>query len=398
MLKQLLLTSATFHTLNLAALIFLARVWRHRYAEEPAIQPRLAQLLTDFGVLGSVAVFSAAAIGTVGDVGGFGIIHLLSQWVFAEFLVFLGLAGWWLRRSGSRTTSWGFAAAVLTFLAIFTNAHFVEPRSLEVNEHRIDLTARRGPQPTFVSRALSSPGERGAELRIVHLSDIQTAVIGKHERRAFREAVDLQPDIILFTGDYLQALAGREDLSRAHDDFRHLLNSLPVPRLGIYAVKGDVEGPEWPSVFESTRVVALTDAFVRIPLPGSSRSMSVLGLSSGLARGRDGRTLRRLVAELPPDDVRVVFGHNPDFIMALDEGTADLALAGHTHGGQIVVPFFGAPLTLSRLPRRMARGLHDWKGTPIHVSAGVGMERGYAPQVRFLCRPEVCLLRVQLKA
>jgi predicted MPP superfamily phosphohydrolase len=46
----------------------------------------------------------------------------------------------------------------------------------------------------------------------------------------------------------------------------------------------------------------------------------------------------------------------------------------------------------------MARGLHDWKGTPIHVSAGIGMERGYAPQVRFLCRPEVCLLRVHLKA
>lgn len=127
MLKQLLLTSATFHTLNLAALVFLARLWRHRYAEEPAIQPRLAQFLTDFGVLGSVAVLSAAAIGTVGNVGGFGIIHLLSQWVFAEFLGFLGLGAWWLRRSGARRASSGFAAAVLILLAIFTNAHFVEP-------------------------------------------------------------------------------------------------------------------------------------------------------------------------------------------------------------------------------------------------------------------------------
>lgn len=397
MLKQLLLTSATFHTLNLAALIFLARLWRHRYAEEPAIRPRVAQFLTDFGVLGSVAVLSAAAIGTVGHVGGFGILHLLSQWVFAEFPVFLGLGAWWLRRSGAWMASAGFAAAVLALVAIFIDAHFVEPRSLEVNEHRIDLAARRGPAPTFVSSTLAAPGEP-AELRIVHLSDVQTAVIGKHERRAFRAAVDLRPDIILLTGDYLQALAGREDLSRAHDDFRHLLNSLPLPRLGIYAVKGDVEGAEWPSVFDGTRVVPLTDEFVRIPLPGSSRSMSLLGLSSGLARGRDGRTLRRLVARLPAEDVKVVFGHNPDFIMALDEGTADLALAGHTHGGQIVAPFFGAPLTLSRLPRRMARGLHEWKGTPIHVSAGVGMERGYAPQVRFLCRPEVCLLRVNVRA
>ena len=247
MLKQLLLTSATFHTLNLAALVFLARLWRHRYAEEPAIRPRLTQFLADFGVLGSVAVLSAAAVGTVGKVGGFGVIHLLSQWVFAEFLVFLGLGAWWLRRSGARMASAGFAAAVPILLGIFIDAHFIEPRALEVNEHRLDLAAHLGPRPKFVSNTLGVAGET-AELRIVHLSDIQTAVIGKHERRAFRETVELRPDIILLTGDYLQAQAGHEELSRARDEFRDLLNSLPLPRFGIYAVKGDVEGAEWPSV------------------------------------------------------------------------------------------------------------------------------------------------------
>lgn len=80
MLKQLLLGSATFHALNLAGLIFLARRWRHRYAEEPVIRPRVGQLVADFGVLGSVAIASAAAFGTLGDLGGFGVIHLLSQW------------------------------------------------------------------------------------------------------------------------------------------------------------------------------------------------------------------------------------------------------------------------------------------------------------------------------
>jgi predicted MPP superfamily phosphohydrolase len=236
-----------------------------------------------------------------------------------------------------------------------------------------------------------------SELRIAHLSDIQTAVIGSHERRAFREAMAMEPDLILLTGDYLQVLAGHENLDKAREDFRTLLRGLRGPRLGAYAVKGDTEGPDWPSLVAGTPVVPLTDESLRLPFPGSpSGFVSLLGLSPGLARGRNGKTLRRLVKQLPDGDIKVVFGHSPDFIMSLDENTVDLALAGHTHGGQIVLPFFGPPMTLSRLPRKMARGLHFWNGTPLHVSAGVGMERELAPQVRFLCRPEVCLLRVKV--
>jgi predicted MPP superfamily phosphohydrolase len=74
----------------------------------------------------------------------------------------------------------------------------------------------------------------------------------------------------------------------------------------------------------------------------------------------------------------------------------DLVLAGHTHGGQVVFPLFGPPHTAMRLPRRYAGGLHDHGGTPLHVSRGVGMERGFAPPVRFLCPPEVCVLDVRL--
>jgi hypothetical protein len=73
----------------------------------------------------------------------------------------------------------------------------------------------------------------------------------------------------------------------------------------------------------------------------------------------------------------------------------DLARAGHTHGGQVALPFFGPPITLSRLPRRYAGGLNDYQGIPLHVSRGVGMERGTAPQIRFLVPPEVCVVDVR---
>jgi predicted MPP superfamily phosphohydrolase len=72
----------------------------------------------------------------------------------------------------------------------------------------------------------------------------------------------------------------------------------------------------------------------------------------------------------------------------------DLALAGHTHGGQVVLPLIGPPFTKTRLARRYASGLNDYDGIPIHVSPGVGMERGTAPQIRFLCPPEISVLDV----
>ncbi len=71
----------------------------------------------------------------------------------------------------------------------------------------------------------------------------------------------------------------------------------------------------------------------------------------------------------------------------------DLTVAGHTHGGQVVVPGLGPLLTLSDVPRDVARGgLHEVDGNPVYVSPGVGLERGRAPQVRLFNRPAVAVL------
>ncbi len=69
-----------------------------------------------------------------------------------------------------------------------------------------------------------------------------------------------------------------------------------------------------------------------------------------------------------------------------------LTLAGHTHGGQVCVPLYGALTTNCDLPHRMAKGLHRWPGADarLHVSAGLGTSP-YAPP-RFACRPEATLL------
>ncbi len=71
----------------------------------------------------------------------------------------------------------------------------------------------------------------------------------------------------------------------------------------------------------------------------------------------------------------------------------DVVLAGHTHGGQVQLPFVGPLLTLTRVPRAWSHGLTALPGGGhLYVSRGIGMERFEAPRVRFRCRPEVVLV------
>jgi hypothetical protein len=93
-----------------------------------------------------------------------------------------------------------------------------------------------------------------------------------------------------------------------------------------------------------------------------------------------------------PGELRLVASHVPDVTRRLAGLGVDLHFAGHTHGGQIVVPFFGPPITLSDMPRSTVRGLFRWEDHWLNVCAGLGMEGGHAPRMRFLCPPEICLV------
>lgn len=138
----------------------------------------------------------------------------------------------------------------------------------------------------------------------------------------------------------------------------------------------------------------LSDRSAAVDLPGGGR-LAITGLSRGRGRERDPKVLAHMLAVAPVADYRIVISHAPDFISAMPVNV-DLALAGHTHGGQVVIPFFGPPRTAIRLPRRYAGGLNDYRGTPLHVSRGLGMERGFDIPVRFLCPPEIGILDLRL--
>jgi uncharacterized protein len=339
----------------------------------------LAGVLRDGVLLILAAVAARAVVSTWAPMPGFTMLRLWCQGLFGEAVVL----GGWLAVGQARRRRWVRAAlpalATGTLLATYAQAYHREPRQLRVSRHELHVAAQTG-------------GAR--RLRILQLTDIQAATIGPHEARALRAGMLERPDLIVFTGDYIHERVGQPTGARAAADFRALIQTVGLDApLGVYATEGDA-GFDCGTMFGGLPVRCLVDACVGIDRADGTR-LALAGLASGTSRGRLAERTTTIAASCPPADVTLVMGHRPDFVANLvGTGRVDLALAGHTHGGQVVVPLFGPPLTLSRLPRRFAADLNDYEGVPLHVSRGVGMERGTAPQIRFLCPPEICVIDV----
>jgi len=231
------------------------------------------------------------------------------------------------------------------------------------------------------------------DVRVAVFADLQCDSIGAYENEAVDRLLAEKPDVILVPGDLFQGWS--EQFDREFGALRALLARLDAPG-GVYFVLGDVDvSPRTGELFEGTKVRWLEDEVVRVAVRG--RTLEIGGISSysrnlDLATGPE-HVVSRL--ERPQgDEIRILMAHPPDVVLALRPDTRiDLVVAGHTHGGQVVVPGYGPPITLSRVPRAVAAGgLHELDGRRIYVSRGIGMERIQAPRLRLFCPPEISVL------
>ena len=254
------------------------------------------------------------------------------------------------------------------------------------------------------------PGAR--PLRVLHLSDVHMTPSAGARQRWLSTLGALEPDLVINTGDNL---AHEEAVPFVLASFGRLLD-----RPGVYVWgSNDYYGPtfknplryfEGPSKRDrrSPRTLPWQDlghGFKEagwIDLTHSRASLEIKGVRIGF-RGTDDPHLNQdhyveVAGPVDREEIDVAIGvtHAPyrRVIDAMAYDGHDLIMTGHTHGGQVCVPFYGALVTNCDLDTRRARGLsqHSAGGRTawLHVSAGVGTSP-YAP-IRFACPPEATLL------
>jgi predicted MPP superfamily phosphohydrolase len=244
-------------------------------------------------------------------------------------------------------------------------------------------------------------------LRILHISDLHMMPDQRRKQDWVASLAATDPDLVVVTGDNMASADSVPGVLRALEPFLDTPGAFvfgsndyngPVwknPLLYLLPDRDYVHGAELPA--DDLRA-AFTDAGwadlnnARTIRKAGGRSIELFGVDDPHVERDDYASVAAPVSG--GADLHIGVTHTPSS-QVLNAMAADgfaLLLAGHTHGGQVCVPGYGALTTNCDLPHSMAKGLHRWPGTDawLHVSAGVGTHPT-AP-VRFACRPEATLL------
>lgn len=228
-------------------------------------------------------------------------------------------------------------------------------------------------------------------VRLLHLSDLHLERLARREESLLALIKSTRPDLIVITGDYL-------NLSYNHDpqaiaQVRSLLSKIHAP-LGVYATLGSppVDLRETAVAhFANSHIQLLRHNVVELDL-GQNRRLALLGLDCTHDLHYDGHQFRELMGQKNGASPAVLLYHSPELMPLVQQYPVDLYLCGHTHGGQVRVPGFGAILTSAATGKRYEMGRYDENGTTLYVSRGIGLEGLSAPRIRLFCPPEVILV------
>jgi uncharacterized protein len=234
-----------------------------------------------------------------------------------------------------------------------------------VEPYRIEVTH------SYVSGQLARP------LKIAHLTDLHTDGLGRREKRLLELLDQEQPDVIIITGDTLTT-------GFHYDLIKPLLSRLHAP-LGVWLVRGNWENFE---LFRGERAF-----YAQLHIHFLLNEAGAIRPDVWLAGLDDPSTgtpnLDEALREVPQGVYTILAFHAPGYF---DEaaGRVPLALAGHTHGGQVRLPL----MPVFWLPRGSGHYLEGWYSTAdsrMYVSRGIGTS---TLPIRFRCRPELAIITV----
>lgn len=308
--------------------------------------------------------------------------------------------------SGARVV--GSALASLGALAIgaFTWGALVERNRFTVRHETVPLL---------------DPAAR--PITVLHLSDLHMAPWQKAKQTWISTLTDYEPDLIVATGDLLGHEFGLEGVKSALEPFRgipgvfvHGSNDFvgPVPKNPFRYFVQNSSANDTANPLDTEALDTYVESLGWLNLDNTARAMTINGSRLEFLGVNDAHHDWDRLDLIPgaldemrenvgwtedrngPEAVTIGLTHAPyqRVLNSFVNHSADIIFAGHTHGGQVQVPGFGALVTNCDLPREYASGMHVWhhafKAAFLQVSAGIGTSI-YAP-VRFSCPPEAVVV------
>lgn len=248
---------------------------------------------------------------------------------------------------------------------------FIEPRRLVVHEETLTLR----PDGTHV-------------LKLALISDLHTGRSPWLDQSIIK--ILTQPDLeervaaLLIAGDF--ASFGETD-GRSFEDLGHLDQpSITYGVFGNHDYMGDARALE--EKLEAGGIQMLKNKPVLLGPPDAP--LAIAGIDDLWFGSPD---LAAATENIPEGVPKILLAHNPDIVYALGDYRFDAILAGHTHGGQIRLPWIGAIAPIPTvLGKAFDRGVFDWKGTPLIITSGIGVT---GPHARFFAPPELMILTIK---
>ncbi|MBI3398199.1 MAG: metallophosphoesterase [Deltaproteobacteria bacterium] len=254
-------------------------------------------------------------------------------------------------------------------IALITDGIFYEPRHVVIERRTI---------------AINNLPDAFEGFRMCQITDVHH---GPFVGLGFIEGIvdkanSLNHDLMVLIGDYV--FGSRKYIEPAIS----VLGRLKSPH-GVLAVLGNhdhYEGAELTKdVFSKYNIPVITNSHRLVEI--KNKAVCIAGVGDFY---EDMQDLRAALKGVPDDIPRILLSHNPDYAEVMPKTErVDLVLAGHTHGGQIRLPFSIAPVNMSNYGQRYTGGLVKLTHTQVYVSRGIGMV-GFP--VRFNCPPEITMI------
>jgi len=272
--------------------------------------------------------------------------------------------------------SLAFGAVGVSALTL-VEALALEPEWIQINE--MDLPIKNLP-PAFIGK------------RIIHISDLHCSRVVRVEylQRCMNRVNQLRPDLVVMTGDYITYNGWGRYTQKAIN-----LMGWIRSREGVFACLGNhdygvIRGlrpvrktlmRELTRGMEEKGIKVLRNQSCVVSIDGQRIWLVGLGDLWG-----DDFEPERAFSGVPEDEPVLVLAHNPDSIDYLQDFAADVVMSGHTHGGQVRVPFMRPPL-LPIKNKQYHAGMFEVGGKKLYVNRGLGR----LGRFRFNCRPEIAV-------